>query len=252
MTQGSSLVQYLDGPQGRRLAYVAHAGRGPCIVFLSGYSSDMEGTKAVHLDAWARAQGRAFLRLDYSGHGQSSEAFVDGCIGDWADDAEAIIRTVTDQPLILVGSSMGGWIGCLLSKRLPRIVGFVGIAAAPDFTEDGLWASFDDSQRARLMEDGLLMVPSEYEAPYPVTRKIIEDGRDNLVLRSPLPMSWPVRLLQGTDDTDVPPAVAQALLGHIEGADVRMTLVKHADHRFSSPACLRLIESAITEIAPLD
>ncbi|MGB0440840.1 MAG: alpha/beta fold hydrolase, partial [Paracoccaceae bacterium] len=206
-------VQILTGPAGRQLAYVAHPGRGPWIVFLSGYASDMEGTKAVHLEAWARAQGRAFLRLDYSGHGRSSEAFTDGCIGDWAADAQAVITAVTDGSVVLVGSSMGGWIALLLARQMPeRIAGMVGIAAAPDFTEDGMWASFDDAQRKTLWDEGVLMLPSDYDAPYAVTRKIIEDGRNHLVLRAPLPMNFPVRLLQGSDDVDVLPQVAVALL----------------------------------------
>ena len=133
---------FIDGPNAR-LAYAHTAGEGPTVVFLSGYKSDMEGTKAVHLEAWAEARGRAFLRLDYSGHGQSSGLFEAGCIGDWAADAQAVIEAVTEGPLILVGSSMGGWIATLLTKRLgARVAGFVGIAAAPDFTEDSMWGSF--------------------------------------------------------------------------------------------------------------
>ncbi|MGB1034406.1 MAG: alpha/beta hydrolase, partial [Primorskyibacter sp.] len=190
-------------------------------------------------------------RLDYSGHGRSSEAFTDGCIGDWAADAQAVITAVTDGSVVLVGSSMGGWISCLLSQRLPRVAGFVGIAAAPDFTEDGMWASFDDAQRKTLWDEGVLMLPSDYDAPYAVTRKIIEDGRNHLVLRAPLPMNFPVRLLQGSDDVDVLPQVAVALLNHIEGGDVRMVLVKGADHRFSSPDCLTLLERTVAEVAQI-
>ncbi|MGB1208869.1 MAG: alpha/beta fold hydrolase, partial [Paracoccaceae bacterium] len=179
------------------------------------------------------------------------EAFTDGCIGDWAADAQAVITAVTDGSVVLVGSSMGGWISCLLSQRLPRVAGFVGIAAAPDFTEDGMWASFDDAQRKTLWDEGVLMLPSDYDAPYAVTRKIIEDGRNHLVLRAPLPMNFPVRLLQGSDDVDVLPQVAVALLNHIEGGDVRMVLVKGADHRFSSPDCLALLERTVAEVAPI-
>ncbi|WP_375257943.1 alpha/beta hydrolase [Citreimonas sp.] len=237
----------IHGPRGDRLAYVHTPGQGPCIVFLSGYRSDMEGTKAVHLEAWAKAQGRAFLRLDYAGHGQSGGVFEDGCIGDWAADAEAVIGHATDGPVILVGSSMGGWIACILSQRL-NVAGFVGIAAAPDFTEDGFWAGFSDAERRAVMEQGGIEQPSAYEDPYIVTRKLIEDGRENLVLRKPLPMPWPVRLLQGTEDEAVKRETALALLDHIDGADVRLSLVKGADHRFSTPECLALVEEAIAGI----
>ncbi|MFZ5962897.1 alpha/beta fold hydrolase [Thalassococcus sp. BH17M4-6] len=243
-------VAYIDGPGGRRLAYAFTPGAGPVVVFLSGYKSDMEGTKAVHLEAWARAEGRAFLRLDYSGHGQSEGVFEDGAIGDWAVDAEAVIRAVSDGPVVLVGSSMGGWIACLLTRRLgARVAGFVGIAAAPDFTEDGFWAGFDDAQRAQIMADGSVALPSDYGDPYIVTRRLIEDGRAHLVLRAPLPMPFPVRLLQGTADTAVTRATALALLDHIDGPDVRLTLVRGADHRFSDPACLALIEAAVREVS---
>jgi pimeloyl-ACP methyl ester carboxylesterase len=217
------------------------------VVFLSGYRSDMLGTKAVHLEAWAVARGRAFLRLDYAGHGQSGGVFEEGCIGDWAADAEAVVRAVVEGPVVLVGSSMGGWIASLLSQRLD-LVGFVGIAAAPDFTEDGFWAGFDEDQRRAVMEEGRVLVPSAYEDPYYVSRKLIEDGRENLVLRRPLPMPCPVRLLQGTEDEAVSRETALKLLDHIEGDDVRLALVKGADHRFSTPECLALIETAISEI----
>ncbi|MEE3361733.1 MAG: alpha/beta hydrolase [Pseudomonadota bacterium] len=242
-------VAYLDGPKGRKLAYVKTEGKGPCVVFLSGFMSDMEGTKAVHLEAWAKAQGRAFLRFDYSGHGVSGEKFVDGCIGDWAEDACAVIEAAVEGPVVLVGSSMGGWISCLVTKAMPdRIAGFVGIAAAPDFTEDGFWASFNDATRDKLMTEGQVSLPSDYVDSYIITKRLIEDGRDQLVLRDPLPMSWPVRLLQGTEDASVSRETALRLLDHIDGADVRLTLAKGADHRFSEPECLSMIEEAVLDI----
>ena len=242
-------ISHVTGPRGDTLAYAKTEGKGPCIVFLSGYRSDMEGTKAVHLEAWAKAQGRAFLRLDYAGHGASGGVFEDGCIGDWAADAEAVIRQAAPGPVLLVGSSMGGWIGCLLTRRLPEVTGFVGIAAAPDFTEDGFWAGFSEDERRQVMEEGQLLMPSAYEDPYVVTKKLIEDGRRNLVLRAPLPMPWPVRLLQGTEDEAVSRQTALSLLDHIEAEDLRLTFVKGADHRFSTPECLAMIEAAIAEIA---
>lgn len=241
-------IKRLDGPNGTQLAYAKTEGDGPTIVFLSGYKSDMEGTKAVHLEAWAKFEGRAFLRFDYSGHGVSGGAFEEGCIGDWARDAQAVIEATTDGPVVLVGSSMGGWIACLLAKRLQRVVGFVGIAAAPDFTEDGFWAGFSEVERRAIMQDGQIALPSEYDEPYIVTRRLIEDGRDHLVLRAPLHMPYPVRLLQGTEDASVSRETALRLLDHIDGPDVRLTLVRGADHRFSERQNLREIEDALLDV----
>ncbi|MBL3609792.1 alpha/beta fold hydrolase [Rhodovulum sulfidophilum] len=242
--------QMLTTPEGRRLAYHRTEGAGPGIVFLGGFMSDMEGTKATHLEAWAKAQGRAFLRFDYSGHGQSSGRFDEGAIGDWAADARAALGVLTEGPQVLVGSSMGGWIALLLARALPeRVAGLVGIAAAPDFTEDSMWAGFSDAQRAELTETGRVELPSAYaDSPYVITRRLIEDGRRNLVLRDPLAFGFPVRLLQGTADEDVETRVALRLLERIEAEDLRLTLVKGADHRFSTPETLALIESAILEI----
>ena len=242
-------IQHLTGPAGRKLAYAHTPGNGPTVVFLSGYKSEMDGTKAVHLEAWAKKMGRAFLRFDYSGHGLSDGRFEEGCIGDWAADALALIDHATDGPVLLVGSSMGGWIACLVTRRLSRVAGFVGIAAAPDFTEDAFWAGFDAAQRQSLMQEGQIALPSEYDEPYIVTRRLIEDGRKQLVLRSPLPMPFPVRLLQGTDDASVSRDTALRLLDHVDGSDVRLTFVKGADHRFSTPECLGFIEAAIEDVS---
>ncbi|MCI2397887.1 alpha/beta hydrolase [Aliiroseovarius subalbicans] len=239
-------TSFLETPQGRRIAYVKTAGKGPCIVFLSGLKSDMEGTKAVALEAWARAQGRAFLRFDYSGHGQSSGSFSEGSIGDWHQDTLAVVDALTDGPIVPVGSSMGGWQALLLARaRTDRIAGMVTIAAAPDFTEDGYWATFSDDQKAALARDGQVSLPSEYDEDYIITRRLIEDGRDQLVLRTPLTLPFPVRFLQGTEDTAVPTATAIRLLDHAEGPDMRLTLVKGADHRFSDDTCLTLIEKTV-------
>lgn len=245
MTEPSIIVT----PQGRRIAYHLTAGQGPCVVFLGGFKSDMTGTKALYLQDWAENQGRAFLRMDYSGHGASSGAFLDGAIGDWFEDALAVIESLTHGQIVLVGSSMGGWISLLVARAAPqRIAGLVGIAAAPDFTEDSMWASFDADQRAELAK-GQIALPSDYsDAPYIITRRLIEEGRTRLVLRRPLPLPFPVRLLQGTHDTDVPPAVALRLLDHASGPDIRLTLVKGADHRFSTPACLAMITAAVAQV----
>ena len=242
--------EYLDTPAGRRIAYRRVPGAGPGVVFLGGFRSDMEGTKAQHLDAWARATGRAFLRFDYSGHGRSSGAVEDGCLGDWAGDAAEAIGRLTEGPQILVGSSMGGWIALLLARDRPaRVGGIVGVAAAPDFTEALIRPGLSDDAHARLMAEGRLERPSAYsDAPEVLTRRLFEDGRAQRVLDRPLTLEMPVRLLQGTADTDVPVPHALSLLDHAEGPDIRLTLVKGADHRFSTPACLSAIEAAIGEV----
>lgn len=241
--------EFLETRDGRRLAYRRKAGQGPGIVFLGGFVSDMEGTKAVHLEDWAVKHGRAFLRFDYSGHGRSSGAFDEGCIGDWAADAVEAISGLTEGPQILVGSSMGGWIALLCARVLrERIAGLVTVAAAPDFTQDILHAQLDAFQRAILARDGRIDLPSDYGAPYVITRRLVEDGHTNTVLRVPLDLPFPVRMLQGTADREVDMSVALRLLKHAEGPDLRLTLVKGADHRFSTPACLAAIVTAIGEV----
>ncbi len=245
------MAEMLETPQGRRIAYHRTDGAGPTVVFLGGFKSDMGGTKAVHLEAWAQAQGRAFVRFDYSGHGESSGRFEDGAIGDWFADAQAVLKMVPG-PLVLVGSSMGGWISLLCARAMPaRIAGLVTVAAAPDFTEDSMWAGFDSAQKAMLEREGQVALPSEYGDPYIITRRLIADGRDHLVLRAALPLACPVRCLQGTADADVDVAVALRLLDHATGPDIRLTLVKDADHRFSTPACLDLIVTAVADVLDL-
>ncbi|SFQ97234.1 alpha/beta hydrolase [Poseidonocella sedimentorum] len=242
----------LSTAQGREIAYHWTEGAGAPVVFLGGYKSDMTGTKATHLEAWARARGRAFLRFDYSGHGQSSGRFEDGTIGQWAQDAQAVIIAVcAGRAPLLIGSSMGGWIALLCIRNLPEVAGFVGIAAAPDFTEDGFWAGFDDAQKAQLEAEGQVLLPSGYGDPYVVTKALIEDGRQNLVLRSPMALPFPVRLFQGTEDTAVAWEVPLRLMSHASCDDMRLTFVKNVDHSFSTPACLDLVTRAVEEIAPL-
>jgi pimeloyl-ACP methyl ester carboxylesterase len=243
------MTTFLTTPQGRHIAYHHVPGKSPGVVFLGGFRSDMTGTKAQALQAWAEATGRSFLRFDYSGHGQSHGAFVDGAITDWREDAAAVIEVLTEGPQILVGSSMGGWIALLLARDLgPRIAGFVGIAAAPDFTERMWEAEFTLAERTTLLEEGVFLRPSDYSTePYPITLRLIEDGRLNQVLNGPLHLPMPVRLLQGSIDTDVPASVAISLFHHIISPDLRLTLVKDADHRFSTPPCLALITEAVED-----
>lgn len=248
ISNGKPMTTFLETPQGRRLAYHRSEGRGPWVVFLGGFRSDMQGTKAVWLEEWARARGQSFLRFDYSGHGQSDGAFEAGCIGDWLEDAQAALTELTQGPVVLVGSSMGGWISLLLARAQARIAGMVTIAAAPDFTERGFWPSFSPAQRDALHKDGQVLWPSDYGAPYVITRRLIEDGRAHQVLTSPLRLPFPSRFLQGTADLDVPVGWATDLLAHAEGPDLRLTLVKGADHRFSTAECLDLIGQTVAEV----
>ena len=241
-------MQMLVTAQGREIAYERTPGDRPGVVFLGGFRSDMTGTKALFLHDWAKRTGRGFLRFDYSGHGASGGDFLDGTIGDWFEDALAALA-LTAGPQVLVGSSMGGWIALLLARAVPeRVAGLVGIAAAPDFTEDSIWAGFSNAERTELAAKGQIAMPSEYAPePYAITRKLIEEGRKRLVLRQALDLPFPVRLLQGTADVDVPQAEALRLLAHATSPDMRLTLVKGADHRFSSPECLALIEAAVED-----
>ncbi|AGI67265.1 alpha/beta hydrolase-like protein [Octadecabacter antarcticus 307] len=235
-------------PQKRTIAYHLTDGTGPMVVFLGGFKSDMTGTKAVFLEGWAKKAGRAFLRFDYSGHGESSGVFEDCCIGDWFDDATAMLDLIAG-PVVLVGSSMGGWISLQIARAMPRrVAGLVTIAAAPDFTEDGFWATFDDAQKAELEAEGRVAVPSEYGDPYIITKRLIEEGRDRFVLRKTLALPFAVRFLQGTADTSVPTATALKLFEHADGKDMRLTLVDGADHSFSDGACLELIVASIEEV----
>lgn len=244
------MSDYLETPQGRRIAYDRTEGTGPGVVFLGGFKSDKEGTKALALEEWAKRRGRAFLRFDYSGHGSSSGNFLDGSMGDWFQDARAALTGLTVGPQVLVGSSMGGWISLLLARECPgKVAGLVTVAAAPDFTEDLMWAGFSEAERRDLTERGRIEQPSDYsDEPYVITRRLIEEGRNRLVLRAPLDLPFPVRFLQGTADVDVPVAVALRLLDHVTGPDIRLTLVKGADHRFSTPECLALIERSVEKV----
>ena len=241
--------EYLALGQGRTIAYRKSRGASPGVVFLGGFRSDMEGTKAVYLEKVFASRNRSFLRFDYCGHGRSSGRFEDGCIGEWAEEAAETITSVTDGPQILVGSSMGGWVALLLSKWIPsKISGLVGIASAPDFTET-FERNLTESQREQLTETGRIEMPSEYsDEPLVFTRKLIEDGNRNLVLKDPLNLPFPSRFLQGSEDEDVEPSVAIRLFEHVEGPDVRLTMVKGADHRFSNDDCLSLIVREIDSV----
>ncbi|MDE1148985.1 MAG: alpha/beta fold hydrolase [Azospirillaceae bacterium] len=207
----------------------------------------MTGAKATTLEAYAQARGHAFVRFDYQGHGASSGDFRDGTIGTWAEDAIAVLDTVTEGPQILVGSSMGGWIMLLAARaRLGRVHALVGIAPAPDFTERLMWARMDPEARAALVRDGEWRQPSLYDdAGYPITRTLIEDGRRHLLLDSPLELPVPVRLIHGQRDADVPWRTSLDLAATLSHDDVRVTLVKDGDHRLSRPQDLDLIAATV-------
>jgi len=235
---------------GAMIAYHKSEGSQPGVVFLGGFMSDMEGTKAVALEAHCQNQGRAYLRFDYRGHGQSSEAFIDGTIGKWSKDAISAIDELTSGPQILVGSSMGGWIMMLAALARPsRIAGLVGVAAAPDFTESLMWRHFPAEVKETLLRDKIYYQPSAFaETPYPITLNLIEDGRNHLLLTKPLSIHCPVHLLQGMKDDTVPwthaVVISQALLSDY----VTITLIKSGDHRLSRDLDLKEIFAAVDSI----
>ncbi len=243
-------VRYLTTRTGGRLAYHYSSGAEPTVVFLGGYASDMTGSKALYLETYCRARGQAFLRLDYGGHGLSSGDFLQGTIGSWADDALTVIDAATAGRIVLVGSSMGGWIMLLVALGMPdRIHGLVGIAAAPDFTEDLMWAELDPEQQTTLRESGELHLPSEYvDDPYPITWRLIEEGRGHLLLRGPLEIECPVRLIHGLVDPDVPWQTSLTLAERLISTDVTVTLIKGGGHRLSEPEELKVIAAKLAEL----
>ncbi|HET6161551.1 MAG TPA: alpha/beta hydrolase [Dongiaceae bacterium] len=248
-------MQYLELTEGRRLAYrkrLASDRTRDCagILFLPGFRSDMTGTKATFLDELCTTRGLGYVRFDYSGHGASSGRFEDGTIGHWADDAIAIIDRVTEGPLILVGSSMGGWIMLLAALARPdRVVGLVGLAPAPDFTEALIWNRLTAEEREHLTRTGRLETKSDYsEEPTIITRGLIEEGRRHLLLSAPIGIRCPVRLLHGMADPDVPHRLSLELAERITADDVRVTLIKNGDHRLSRADDLALLAATIDEM----
>ncbi len=226
----------LSRPDGATIAYRRLGGKKPTVVFLHGYHSDMTGGKALALEALCRDTGHAFLRFDGFGHGESSGDVLYGTLSRWAEDAVAVIDQLTEGPVVLVGSSLGGWIALLAAlERRDRVAGLVGIAAAPDFTEDLMWQEFSFEQRRELMETGEVSLPNddEPENPWRIHRSLIEDGRNNLLLRDTVNLNCPVRLIHGQQDEDVPWRTALQLADCLASADVEVILVKDAGHRLS-------------------
>lgn len=238
---------------GVHLAWAHLPGAGPTIVFLPGFRSDMEGSKALALRDFCVKHGQAMLRLDYSGHGVSGGAFEDGSIGQWAKDARAVIEHRLSGRMILVGSSMGGWMALLLSRIFgARVAALVGIAAAPDFTETLMWESMAPSERKTLIEQGQIAVPSEYGVPLVITRTLIEDGRNHLLLGRPITLDAPVRLLQGQRDPDVPWETALKIAEHVTSNDVHVVFIKDGDHRLSRPGDLALLVRTVATLLSED
>jgi len=239
---------FLDRPDGARLAWRKVAGEGPTVVWLGGFRSDMAGTKAQALAEWAAAHGRAYVRFDYFGHGESDGDFAEGTITRWREDALAVLEELVDGPAVLVGSSMGGWIACLTAMAQPeRIAGLVLVAPAPDFTEKLM--PIPAEGRAALERDGVWMRPSEYGDPYPISRALLEDGLRWSILPGPVPVECPVRVLQGGDDPDVPWRHALELANGIRSQDVVFTLIKDGDHRLSRPEDIARLVACVSEVA---
>ncbi len=243
----------LDRGNGIRLAWIMIEGHGPTVVFLPGFRSDMTGDKATALAELCAERGNAMLRFDYSGHGASGGDFLDGTIGDWAADALAAVDALTKGPIVLVGSSMGGWIGLLTALARPdRIAAFIGIAAAPDFTQRLMWESMTPAEKATLESNGVLYVPSQYGDPTPITRRLIQDGANHHVLTGHIALRCPIRLLHGQADPDVPWQFALEIAEQAESPDVRILLIKDGDHRLSRPADLALLRTTVAEFLGQD
>jgi pimeloyl-ACP methyl ester carboxylesterase len=243
----------------RRIAVRTREGGQPGLFWLGGFKSDMQGTKAVALDAWAVEHKRACVRFDYSGHGESGGDFVDGTIGLWLEESVAVFEQFCAGPQVLIGSSMGGWMALLLARELARrgesksqssrasLKGLVLIAPAPDFTEELMWKGFSPEIRHQIETTGVWLRPSEYGDPYPITRNLIEEGRKHLLLGGSIEVGCPVHILQGAQDPDVPWKHAFALTHRLPAEDVVLTMIQDGDHRLSRPQDIARILGAVAE-----
>ena len=241
--------QILTRENGTSIAYNKLEGNSPGLIFMSGFMSDMNGSKALALEQHCQEQGLAFLRFDYMGHGNSSGNFADGTIGLWAQNALTAFDELTEGPQIIIGSSMGGWMMILTAVSRPeRVAGLVGIAAAPDFTEDLLPKQLTKIQLSKIQEDGFVVIPSEYEIPYTITKKLLDEGTQHLVLRNEIPLDCPVRLLHGLEDTSVPWKTALKIQTMVRSKDVEVTLIKNGDHRLSRDEDLEKLKKTVMEI----
>lgn len=249
-------IEVGDGGTKRRIAVRKRAGDLPGVFWLGGFNSDMKGTKAQALDEWAVAHRRAYARFDYSGHGESSGSFADGTIGQWHEESLKVFDAFCEGPQIVVGSSMGGWMALLLARALAKrpasratLAGLVLIAPAPDFTEELMWKGFSQEVRDEIMTKGVWHRPSDYgDQAYPITRTLIEEGRNHLLLGGTIDVGCPVRILQGAQDPDVPWRHAFALTHCLPSDDVVLTLVQDGDHRLSRPQDIARMLSAVSEL----
>lgn len=242
--------EILSRNDGATLAYRRVSGGAPGIVFLAGLRSDMTGTKAGYLHAYCRRRGHGYVRFDYFAHGASSGNFAEGTVGRWAADAIAVIDQLTEGPQILVGSSLGGWIMLLAARARPeRIYGLVGIAAAPDATENLLWPRLNPAQREEILTSGKVSLPSDYDpGGYTYYLAMIEEGKRHLVMRAPIVFDGPVRLLHGMHDASVPWQTSLRVAEQLTSRDVAVTLVKNGDHRLSGEADLVRLGQTLDEL----
>ena len=253
--QPPTFVEVGQGATARRIAVRARPGAAPGLFWLGGFHSDMQGTKALALDEWAAGHGRACVRFDYSGHGESGGAFIDGTIGRWLEESVAVFDRFCRGPQVVIGSSMGGWMALLLAREIARraagpasLAGLVLIAPAPDFTEQLMWNGFSPEIRNEIETTGVWLRPSQYGEPYPITRALIEEGRNHLLLGSAIEVGCPVRILQGAQDPDVPWQHAFALTHRLPSDDVVLTMIQDGDHRLSRPQDIARIIAAVAEI----
>jgi pimeloyl-ACP methyl ester carboxylesterase len=251
----TQFIEVGEGVSARRIAVIAEEGDDPTLLWLGGFKSDMTATKASALAAWARAHGRAMLRLDYSGHGQSEGSFESGTVTRWLEEAEAVVRRFAAGSLVIVGSSMGGWISLLLARRLTqlgqsgRMRGIVLIAPAVDMTEVLVWAGMSEADRTALLREGRVAQPTQYgPEPYVITRTLIEDGRKHLVGAGPIALPCPVRILHGQRDPDVPWRLSLELTERLDAPSVHLTLVKDGDHRLSRPEDIALLLATVAGV----
>ncbi len=248
-------IEVGNGNAARPIAVRARKGAAPGLFWLGGFNSDMQGTKALALDAWAAEQNRACVRFDYSGHGESGGAFSDGTIGRWLEESVAVFEQFCSGPQVVIGSSMGGWIALLLAREIARrpqsrasLAGLVLIAPAPDFTEQLMWNGFSPEIKREIETKGVWLRPSQYGEPYPITRALIEEGRNHLLLGSTIDVGCPVRILLGAQDPDVPWRHAFALAHRLPSDDVVLTMIQDGDHRLSRPQDIARILAAVAEI----
>jgi pimeloyl-ACP methyl ester carboxylesterase len=253
--QSPAFIEVGRDAAARRIAVRARDGSAPGLFWLSGFNSDMQGTKALALDGWAAEQGRACVRFDYSGHGESGGAFIDGTIGRWLEESIAVFEQFCAGPQVVIGSSMGGWMALLLAREMAKraasaasLAGLVLIAPAPDFTEALMWNGFSPEIKNEIATKGVWLRPSQYGEPYPITRALIEEGRNHLLLGSAIEIGCPVRILQGAQDPDVPWQHAFALAHRLPQDDVVLTMIQDGDHRLSRPQDIARMLAAVKEI----